>query len=214
MKNINKKILLIGGGGHCKSVLDTLYRSSLYEEIGIVDVPEAISTKILDADIIGTDKDLPSLYKQGYQNAFVTVGSVGNPTLRVKLYNQLIKIGFYIPNIIDPSAIVSPYVTIGNGNFIGKNTIVNADVTIENGIIINTSSIIEHDCKVKSFSHLSPNSVVCGHVKIGENVHIGAGATVIQNVEITDNVIIGAGSVVVRSISEEGTYYGIPASKK
>ena len=160
MKNINKKILLIGGGGHCKSVLDTLYRTSLYEEIGVIDIPKTISTKILDAKVIGIDKDLLSLYGQGYQNAFVTVGSVGSPALRIKLYQQLEEIGFYIPNIIDPSAIVSPYITIGNGNFIGKNVIVNADVTIGNGTIINTSSIIEHDCKVKSFAHISPNSVI------------------------------------------------------
>lgn len=214
MKNINKKILLLGGGGHCKSVLDTLYKTSLYDEIGVIDIPQEIYGKILDTKIIGSDNDLQSLYEQGYQNAFITVGSIGNPSLRIKLYHQLKKIGFHIPNIIDPSAVVSPYITIGNGNFIGKNAIVNADAIIENGTIINTSSIVEHDCKVGSFVHLSPNSLICGNVAVGENVHIGASATVIQNVKITDNVIIGAGSVVVESISEEGIYYGVPASKK
>lgn len=210
----DKKILLLGGGGHCKSVLDTLYKISLYDEIGVIDIPQAIDSKILDTKIIGSDNDLQSLYEEGYQNAFITVGSIGNPSLRIKLYHQLEKIGFHIPNVIDPSAIVSPYIKIGSGNFIGKNAIVNADAIIENGTIINTSSIVEHDCKVGSFAHLSPNSLICGNVTVGENVHIGASATVIQNVEIIDNAIIGAGSVVVQSISEEGIYYGVPASKK
>ena len=214
MKNINKKILLIGGGGHCKSILDTLYRTSLYDEIGVIDVPQMVHKKILSTEIIGSDIDLPSLYTQGYRNAFVAVGSVGNPNLRNKLYNRLLELEFHIPNIIDPSAIISPYIKMGNGNFVGKSAIINAGTVIGNGTIINTSAIIEHDCKVGSFVHLSPKSVICGNVTIGKFVHVGAGTTIIQNINIVDSVIIGAGSVVVHSILKKGKYYGVPASKR
>lgn len=214
MKSTNKKILLIGGGGHCKSVLDTLYRTSVYDDIGIVDIAQPYTTKVLNTEIVGEDKDLPILYERGYRYAFVTIGSIGNPVVRIRLYKYLLKLGFQIPNIIDPSAVISDYIKLGNGNFIGKNVVVNADTVIGNGTIINTAATIEHDCKIGSFSHLAPKAVLCGSVSLGENVHIGTNTAVIQNVNIVDNVIVGAGSIVVRSILEEGKYYGIPAQKR
>lgn len=210
---MGKKLLLIGGGGHCKSILDTLYTCNAYEEIGIIEQAHISAKKVLDTDIIGTEENLPALKEAGYTDAFISVGSVGNPAVRIKLFRQLMNLCFNIPIIVDPSSYIGFNCHIGTGVFIGKNTIINAETKIGNGAIINTNAIIEHDCEIGAFVHIAPGSTICGNTYIGNHSHIGAGATVIQSVHIGKGVIVGAGSVVVGSIEDFQRYCGVPAKK-
>lgn len=207
-----KKILLIGGGGHCKSVLDSLYSKNYYDDIGIID-QKTDTDMVLKAPIIGTDEDLPVLFREGFREAFITIGSIGDPSLRKKLFKKICDIGFDIPNIIDITASVSRNIRLGRGIFIGKKAVINAGAVIGNVSIINTGGIIEHDCQIGDFVHVAPGTTVCGNVTIGNDSHIGAGSTIIQGIQISKEVIIGAGSVVVNPIMDSGKYYGIPAKK-
>lgn len=207
---MNKKILLVGGGGHCKSVLDSLIELEQFSEIGIIDKKENIGKKILGVPIIGCDDDLPEFFTHGYKYAFVTIGSIGNPKLRIKLFNKLNEIGFKIPNIIDHSAVVSRHVKIETGIFVGKNAIINAGSNIKNGVIINTSAIIEHDCVISEFVHIAPGGVLSGEVRIGDNTHVGANSVVKQQLKIGSDSIIGIGSVVLKDIEDNIVAYGNP----
>jgi sugar O-acyltransferase (sialic acid O-acetyltransferase NeuD family) len=209
---MNNKILLIGGGGHCKSVLDSLVTSSDFTDIVIVDTKENLGKEILSIKIIGTDDELEKLFKEGYKNAFITIGSVGDTRLRRKLFDLVEKIGFNIPSIIDSTAIVSENARIGRGIFVGKNSVINAGTTISDGAIINTGTIIEHDCQVGGFSHLAPGAVLCGDVVIEENVHIGARAVIKQQIRIGSNSLIGMGSVVLNDIPSNSIAYGNPCA--
>lgn len=207
---MNKKILLIGGGGHCKSVLDSILELNEYEEIGIVDKKENIGKSVMGIPVVGCDDDLRFLFNEEYKYAFVTVGSVGNPSLRIKLFNLLSEIGYEIPVIIDDSAKVSKYAKIKKGVFIGKQCLVNADALIQRGAIINSGSIVEHECKIGAFSHIAPGVVLGGEVVIGENSHIGSNATIKQQVQIGENAIIGMGSIVLQNINSNTMAYGNP----
>jgi len=216
-----KKILLLGGGGHCLSVLDSLLSSYHYESIGIVEkkvqnqIPNhALSSSLPDIPIVGCDEDLEELFGKGYTDAFITLGSTGDSTVRRKLYNRVKEIGFHIPNIIDKSSIVSRYATLGEGIFIGKQAIVNASAKIGNMAIINTSSVIEHECVIGDFVHIAPGSVLCGGVEVGDNTHIGAGSVLKQGIHIGANTIIGMGSVVVKDMGNQVVAYGNPCKEK
>lgn len=208
-----KRLLLIGGGGHCKSVLDSLLNLNQYSDIGIVDIKENIGKSILNVPIIGCDDDLQELYEMGYNYAFITVGSIGDPTLRIKLFTMIERIGFKIPNIIDLTATVSRYIKMETGIYIGKKSVVNAGTSIRKGTIINTGSIIEHDCLIEKFSHIAPGSVLCGEARIGKNTHIGANSVIKQQVRIGSNTIIGMGSVVLYDIADYIIAYGNPCKE-
>lgn len=210
---MNKKLLLIGGGGHCRSVLDSLLKINRYSEISIIDKKRNIGKTILDIPIIGSDDDLVKLYKQAYHSAFVTLGSVGDPSLRIKLFNWLEKIGFEMPNIIDLTAVVSSQANIETGIYIGKNAVINVGTSISKGVIINTASTIEHDCIIGEFSHIAPGTVLCGEVQIGANTHIGAKSVVKQQVNIGMNTMIGMGSVVLHDVSDNMLAYGNPCKE-
>jgi sugar O-acyltransferase (sialic acid O-acetyltransferase NeuD family) len=213
MSSPKNRLLLIGGGGHCSSVLDVLFETNFYDEIGIVDSEEKLGNKLLSKEYIGTDDDLNELFNEGYSSAFITVGSIGNPFLRKKLFNLIKEMGFNIPNIISKTAVVSNYAFLGNGIFIGKGSIVNVNASVGNGAIINTGSIVEHDCRIDNFVHLAPGVTLSGGVNIGENTHIGTNSTIIQEISIGKNTIIGAGSVVVKNIGDNCKAYGNPCKE-
>ncbi|MFA6357066.1 MAG: acetyltransferase [Candidatus Omnitrophota bacterium] len=208
------KILLIGAGGHCKVILDLFLQIKKYEISGILDLKENLGNKILGVSVIGTDADLPRFFKTGIKYCFISVGSVGNPRLRIKLYNFAKQSGFLFPNLISPNAQVSSHVILGEGNYIAPGVIINAGTQIGNNCILNTGAIIEHDCKIGNFVHLSPGSVLSGGVNIGDNCHVGTGSVVIQGVQIAGQTIIGAGSVVTKNILKGMIAYGNPCKER
>lgn len=212
-----KKILLIGAGGHCLAVLDSLLSSYQYQDIGIIDKknictePDTDSKKsIMGVPIVGNDEDLEYLFVKGYKEAFITVGSIGDVSLRKKLYYKVKEIGFKIPNIIDKTSVVSNHTSLGEGIYVGKQAVINTDAKIGNLAIINTSAVIEHECEVQNFSHISSGAVLCGNVLIGEGSHIGAGSVIKQGLRIGRNTIIGMGSVVLKDMNDDTIAYGNP----
>lgn len=215
MKHSNdemKRIVLVGGGGHCRSVLDTLNRSNDYGEILITDSNIPAETVIDGATVLGNDDILPNLFVRGISNAFVTIGSVGareSDELRQKLYENVKSLGFAIPYIIDSSAIVSNSSQIAEGVYIGKNAVINAGAKIDKMAIINTGAIVEHECKIGAYSHVSIGAVLAGRVEVGEGTFIGANSTIIQCIKIGANSVIGAGSVVLGDVPDNTTVVGV-----
>lgn len=209
-----KKILLIGGGGNCKQVIDCILNMNQYSDLGIVEKDAEIFTEYADITVVGSDKDLPMLLEDGWTEAFISLGSVGNTDTRRKLFDMAKNIGYTMPVIVDPSAIISRGVEIGEGSWIQKGAIIDADVKIGKGVIVNKGVIISHDCEIGDFVHLSPGSIALGSVKIGNDTHIGAGTTVRQQITIGNNVMIGMGSVVVKDIPSGYQAFGNPCELK
>ena len=211
---MKKKILLIGAGGHGKVVLDALLSQKEYAIAGIIDVKELVGTKVLSGSVIGTDADLPRFYRSGIKLCFIGVGSIGDPQLRVKLYETAKRAGFSFPNVISPEALVSPHAVLGEGNYVAPGVIINAGARIGNHCIINTGAIVEHDCRIGDFVHLSPGSVLSGVVTVGDYSHIGTGSVVIQNLAIGSKVMVGAGSVVTKDIRNGVKAFGNPCKER
>lgn len=204
----HRKILLVGGGGHCRSVLDCIHRLNRYDTFGIVE--RAGGEGLPSVPMVGTDADLSALYDGGWREAVVTLGSIGNSERRRALYDLLKKTGFTLPVIADPSAVISADARIEEGTFIGKLAVVNAGTHVGRCAIINTGAIIEHECKIGDFAHISPGAVLCGGVRVEENAHIGAGTVVRQGIRIGGSALIGMGSTVVGDMAEHMEAFGNP----
>jgi len=190
-----KKIILLGGGGHCKSVIDVIELEKKYKIHGIVDKPKFLGSKILGYKVIGSDLDLEYLAKK-YKNAIITVGQIQSPLVRIKLFNLARKAGFKFPPIISPRAYVSKYSRIGMGTIVLHNVVVNSNVSIGNNCIINTKSLIEHDCEISDHCHISTCATINGSVKIRSKCFIGSNATVRDGITIKENSFIKANSLV------------------
>ena len=190
-----KKIILIGGGGHCKSVIDVIEQEKKYKIYGIVDKPKFLGAKILGYKVIGSDLDLDFLAKK-YKNAIITVGQIKSPLVRIQLFNLANKAGFKFPSIISPRAYVSKHSSIGIGTIIMHNVVVNANVSIGYNCIINTKSLIEHDCEISNHCHISTNATINGSVKIKSKSFIGSNATLRDGIVIKENSFIKASSLL------------------
>jgi len=205
MSNLRGKVVLVGGGGHCKVIIDAIINAGEYDIEGIVDSKLNIGDKVLGIPVIGNDDILPMVFEKGVKNAFIGVGSVGDCTLRKKLSGKLKSIGFNLPVVIHTKAVVAQDVRVGEGTFIAASATINPGTVIGRNAIINTSSSIDHDCHIADFVHVAPGATLSGGVKIGEGTHIGTGAKVIQYLNIGKNCMIKANSLVSRNVADSQT---------
>lgn len=199
------KIIIVGFGGHAKSVIDSIERAKQYEIIGYTDIEQ--SAEYRGYPYLGNDDVLQRYYDQGIKYAFITVGYIGHGILRNQLYLRLKQIGYVLPVVADISAQIAQDVSIGEGTFVGKGAIINAAVNIGRMCIINTGAIVEHDCRVGDFAHVSVGSVLCGTVSVGQAAFVGANATIIQGKAIGDNCIVAAGAVIRKDLSADHIFY-------
>lgn len=197
-----KGIVLVGGGGHCKVVIDAIESSGEFDIRGVTDSTLHKGAQVLNIKVLGKDDILPVLFKEGIRHAFITVGSIGNCDLRKKIYANLVKIGFKLPFIVHPKAIVSKYAKLSEGTFVAAGAVINAETKIGKNSIINTSSSVDHDCEIGDFVHIAPGATLSGGVRVGASSHIGTGAKVIQCLNIGKNVFIPAGSLVTENIPD------------
>ncbi len=190
-----REIILIGGGGHCKSVIDVIEQEGKFKIIGIVDRPEFLGKEVLGYQVIGNDSDLTDLART-CQNALITLGQIKSAKNRIKLFDLALDSGFTLPSVISPNAYVSKYSSIGDGAIIMHNAIINANTTIGDNCIINSKALIEHDCKILQHCHISTNATINGGVTIESESFIGSGATTKESIIIKKGSFIKAGSIV------------------
>jgi sugar O-acyltransferase (sialic acid O-acetyltransferase NeuD family) len=190
-----KGIVLIGGGGHCKSVIDVIEQEGRFEIVGIVDKPELLGSDVFGYSVIGNDSDLSNLAKK-YQYALVTVGQIKSPSPRIKLFDLATEAGFILPSIISPRAYVSKYATIGQGVVIMHDALVNVNTIIGNNCIVNSKALIEHDCHISDHCHISTRSTINGGVVIETGCFIGSSVITKELITINKNSFIKAGSLV------------------
>jgi sugar O-acyltransferase (sialic acid O-acetyltransferase NeuD family) len=205
-----KQVVLIGGGGHCKSVIEAIQSDDHIDFIGVVDAQKL--ENVLGVAYLGDDSILQDLVNQHYQ-FLITVGNIGAPNLRIKLFDNIKSLNGIFTTGISPNALVAKSSSIGEGTVIMQHAIVNAEVVIGKNCIINSKALLEHETIIGDHVHISTGVIVNGQCKIGNNCFIGSGSVIGNNVSIADNTIIGAGSVVLKDIKEAGTFFGQPARK-
>jgi sugar O-acyltransferase (sialic acid O-acetyltransferase NeuD family) len=189
------KIILIGGGGHCKSVIDVIEQEDKFKISGIIDQPKLLGSKVLGYDIIGSDNDLIKLANK-FTYAFITLGQIKSAVKRIKLFNLAKIVGFKFPTIISPRAYVSKHSSIGEGTVIMHNAIINANASIGDNCIINTNALIEHDCKISSHCHISTNATINGSVQVKSKCFIGSNSVTKDGIKIKGSSFIKANSLV------------------
>lgn len=186
---MKKKIVLIGAGGHAKSCIDVIENSSKeFVIFGLVDKLK-VKKKIFNYNIIGSERDLITLRKK-IKFAFIAIGQIKSPYKRIKIFNNLKKIGYKLPTIISKKAYISKNSKIGIGTIIMHGAIINAGVKIGRNCIINTGSIIEHDVKIDDNVHVAPGAIVLGNCHVKENTFVGSGVIIKQNTSIQRNSIL------------------------
>jgi|SRR5690606_18793555 len=207
-----KQIILIGGGGHCKSCIDVIEQTGQYEIAGIIDLPHKLGQRTSGYEVIGNDADIERFASQGF--CFViTMGQVKSAAPRKRLFEHLKQIDAAIESIISPRAYLAKGVTIGEGSIVMHGVHVIESVKIGANCILNTACTVEHDAVVGNHCHISTHAIVNGECAVGDECFIGSNSVISNQISVASQCVIGAGSVVAKNIYEQGTYVGNPARK-
>ena len=210
-----KELILIGGGGHCKAIIDVAL-SAHRSVMGILDNALEKGSRVLGVPVIGNDSDIKSIVEQYGDDVefLISVGQIKSAEVRRRIYDEIINAGGALATpLISPSAHIAKGAKVGNGTVVMHNAVINADAVVGENCIINTGAIVEHDCTVGNFVHISTGAIMNGVSSIGDNSFVGSHATIANTIKVCANAVIGAGAVVVDHISQSGTYCGVPAKR-
>ncbi len=206
---VSSQLVIAGAGGHAKVIIEAVRTQGRWIVAALTD--PVVRGQVMGVPVVGTDQELPRLRQQGLAAALVGVGSVKDPTLRVQLFERLLKIGFVPPSVCHLRATVSATAELGAGTVVFAGAVVNAQAVIGQNVIVNTGAIIEHDCTIGDHVHVAPRAVIGGEAIVGTKAHIGLGAIVLQGIRIGEGAVIGAGAVVHRDVPPNVVVVGVPA---
>lgn len=205
-----RPIIVLGGGGHAKVVIEALLRSGA-QLLGVTDAdPARHGSTLLGVPVLGDDAVVLTQRPEAVLLAN-GLGSTGLPQRRREIFERFSALGYVFISVVHPSAVVSSEVTLGEGAQIMAGAVLQPGCRIGANSIVNTRAAVDHDCLIGAHVHLAPGVTLSGSVTVGELTHIGTGATVIQGIAIGPRAVVAAGAVVVANIAPATTVRGVPA---
>lgn len=200
-------ILLFGGGGHCKAVIDVIEAEGKWRIAGIVEAPGSPTREVLGYPVVGYDDGHADLLRL-CPNALVTVGQIRSPAVRQRIFARLGEAGFTLPSIVSPLARVARSARLEAGSIVMHYALVGPDARVGLNTIVNTRALVEHDAVVGDHCHVATTAVLNGHVAVGHGTLIGSGAVCREGITIGANCLIAMGSRVRKPVADGTLFFG------
>lgn len=209
-------VVVVGAGGHGRSVIDALRTShDEFEPRACTDPDPALAGTELDGvAVIGADDRLADLLARGIGAACLGVGGVGDNGPRTRLFEHVRALGFELPSVVHGRGYVAGSARLGPGTVVLAGAVIGAGAVLGENVIVNTGAIAEHDCEIGDHAHLASGCTLGGGVVVESGAHVGLGARVLQGRRIGAEAIVGAGAVVVRDVAPGQIVVGCPATAR
>ena len=173
---MDKSLILIGGGGHAKVVLDALMTLNEKSEkkrniLGYLDdaTDKRSHSTFIQENILylGIINNIPQILSK--MNKFILdvefFCCVGDNCARRTIINHVQQLcrqhygetdlnKIWSSAIIHPKAVIMHGARVQMGTYIACGATIGVDTFIEDHCIINTNSSVDHDCSVSCFAHL------------------------------------------------------------
>lgn len=192
-------VIVVGGGGHAAVVIAVLQKMSA-QILGVTVAEDFGRKDVLGVPIIGDDDELNKFHPEEVMIANGIGMTTPGHSARLEVAKKVRNRGFRCARIIDPTAIISSNIEIGEGVQILAGATVQPRTKIGQDCIVNTGAQIDHDCEVGEGVHLGPGVILAGNVKIGKKTFVGAGTIITPGVIVGDGQFIRAGSVVTADV--------------
>ena len=174
-----EKLLLVGAGGFGRMVAE---QAILQYDCAFVDDGQAVGAEICGIPVVGGLADLPELRKD-YD---LLVVGIGNNQFRAQVYEKAKDLGFAFPNIMAPSAYVSPFAEVGCGCVVLQNACVQNGASVGNGVLLNAGTEIHCDATVENYALIYTNSVIRTGATVGNFTRIGSNCSICNNATVPD----------------------------
>lgn len=194
------KVIIYGGGGLSKMIIESVRVLGCYQIVGIIDDNLPKGRDIIGSPVLGGVEMLPELYQSGIRMAVNSVGGIGNYRVRLNVFHQLAKAGFVCPAIVHPTAHVDPSARLEAGVLILAQSYVSGNAVVGMGSLINNSVVVSHDCVLGVCTSLSPGAMTAGDVIIEDFAQIGMNATVNIGVRVGKECLIGNGATIKKDV--------------
>ena len=155
---MKKRVIVIGAGGHGRSVAEAILLIGRDELVGFVDDGADADSEVWSYPILGRTDSLHTLRS----HADAVVVAIGNNAIREKLHGMVRDAGFELLSVIHPTAIVSPTATLGPGCAVMAGAVVGTEAQLGEGVIVNCGATVDHHCRVDAFGHLGVNACMAG----------------------------------------------------
>jgi sugar O-acyltransferase (sialic acid O-acetyltransferase NeuD family) len=197
--------VVLGAGGHARSVVDVLERAGQ----SVVAVSGAdTGEEPWHVDVLGDDRAAVQLIAARGLRAVVAIGA---GAVRGRLVHELLDRGLSVPPVVASTATVSPHSVLGHGTVVLEHAHVGPATRVGEAVIVNTAAVVEHDCRVGAGTHVAPGAVLLGGASVGGGTLVGSGARVLPRVSVGAGATIGAGAVVTGHVADGQTVIGVPA---
>jgi acetyltransferase EpsM len=196
-------ILVFGGGGHGKTLIDLIRSLGTYRIAGVLDDGLPAGTEVLGVPVLGGAGMLPDLYGRGVRLAVNAVGGINHVDVRLRVFEQLAAAGFVCPNLVHPTAFVENSAVLEGGVQVLAKSYVSSSVRIGYGSILNAGVVVSHDCAIGRCVNLSPGALLAGNVCVEDFAQIGMGVTVNINITIGRTARVGNGATVKADVPAE-----------
>lgn len=197
-------IIVYGGGGHGKAVIELLRAVGGHAIIGVIDDGRAPGELVLDVPVLGGQGTLAAILEAGCLQAVNAVGGIGAMSSRIAVFEKLRAAGFEFPTLVHPSAVVEPSARLADGVQVFPHAYIGSEARVGFGCIANTGVIVSHDCVLADYVNLAPGAILAGAVEIGEGTLVGMGVTVNLNVRVGAGARIGNGATVKSDVPVGG----------
>lgn len=195
-------LIIYGGGGHGKSLIDLVRTLGTFQLVGLIDDGLEVGTEVMGLTVFGGGGLLAALAERGLRLAVNAVGGVGDIRSRVRVFDRILEAGFTCPTLIHPKAFVEPSARLADGVQVFTNAYVGSDAEVGFGVIVNTGSVVSHDCRLETYANVAPGALLAGGVTIGEGALIGMGVTINLNVKIGAGARVGNSAVVKQDVPQ------------
>jgi sugar O-acyltransferase (sialic acid O-acetyltransferase NeuD family) len=197
-------IVVYGGGGHGKTLIDLLRRLGTYQIVGVIDDGLPPGAQVMGLPVLGGAEILTELHARGIRLAINAVGGIGSLAIRVQVFHRLAEAGFVCPAVAHPSAVVEASAELSPGVQVFALAYVGSEAKVGYGVIVNTGAIISHDCILGNYVNISPGAILAGEVQVGSGALVGMGATVNLQVKIGAGARIGNGATIKADVPDKG----------
>lgn len=199
-------IVIVGMGKYGMRLAESIRQGGKYNIIGYTDLQENPESDYL---YLGTDEQLLRVFQIGIRNAAVGVGHKGKGEIREWLVGGLKKIGYKLPVIIDPSAMVAPNVEIGEGTYIGYRSRISQKAVIGTMCVIREDVVIDPEGWVGDYSLISTGTKIFNQAKIADHCLVGPDSKIMTKTSVGIGALIGPGATVIKDVPDGASYYGI-----
>jgi len=188
------RLLILGGGGHGRSVAEAVIATGRYRLVGFVDDAVPAPTSIRAWPVLGSIANLGRCRDL----ADAAIVAIGNNGVREKLHGLVRAAGFELATVIHPAAIVSPSAWVSAGSSVMAGAIVGTEARLGEGVIVNCGAVVDHDCQVGDFGHLSVNASMAGGAILGRGAWMQAGAVLGYGTELAAGSVLAPGQAIMK----------------